>query len=286
MIETKRLAPFQVATDQQIDLGDIPVQSVPVLDMLTGRVIDSTTGGPIPSTFDTYTRVTLYRCYNPECSNGMSNVNSASVVDNGVFQITSNQSYQPITSGDYMVVVSALQYETGSFPVYLDATRGTIDLGDLAIQSLPVRFSDVVGCMNVPASGGTCSYSVRLTNGLATTIKPIVWSIVKVDQLGLPYPYPVSSGGVSVFQPEPEQTVVLKSTSSQVVTFSFSIPKGVAERAVICTTAYVSKDRSTRMLETIGQHQLFCLYRNVNGTFVRMNEQQLQRFQNEGKLPR
>lgn len=148
-----------------------------------------------------------------------------------------------------------------------------------------MRFSNTKGCENIPAAGGICRYSVRVTNGMATTLNASSWSVVTAQSFLIPPTQP-NSGGLSVFQPEPARSLRLRAGQSQVLQFEFRVPAGAANGTSMCVNAFISQDRTTRLFNTIGQRQLFCIVKIDTGPFRRMTEQEIREMEREGRGPR
>jgi hypothetical protein len=276
--ELLRTTPVEIAADAFVDLGDVALTLLPSVRSISGRLIDSVTGGPVPGTSDPFAYVTFYRCAAFGCNYF---VGSVAVDTTGRFQIRSVDLMSPLLAGDYVLTAAAEQYVSLQGITFSATLNQDVDLGDIKIQPYPVRFSDTQGCQNIPASGGICRYSVRVTNGMTTTLNAASWSVITASlYTGQQY-----TGGNSTFQPEPARTLRLRSAKSEVLQFSFRVPAGALNGTTICATAYVSADRTTRLFNTIGQRQLFCIVKTAAGPFQRMSEREIRDMERTGRGP-
>jgi 5-hydroxyisourate hydrolase-like protein (transthyretin family) len=280
--ETLRTEPFSVGNGEFKNLGTIAVTSLPIIGSISGQLIDAVTGGPLPGTSDPGARVTLFYCGRFGCYQAVAGQYTDA---NGRFQFVSDFYGNALLAGNYVISAAADQYvsrdayNADPFQVGANANR---DLGKIKLRPFPVRFSDIQGCNSIPASGGRCRYSVRITSGVATTTKMAAWSIVSAGA----YPAP-GTGGQSVFQTGSPINLSMKPGESSILRFDFKVPAKVQAGTYICTSAYVSGDPDVRLLNTIGQRSLFCITKNSDtGPFRLLTDQERRDVERGNRGPR
>src|ERR1051325_3706910 len=140
------------------------------------------------------------------------------------------------------------------------------DAGKVGLFSYPIRFSDTQVC-SVPAQGGLCDFSVKVTNGLSTKFSGKVWSIVDADNIG-------SFTNFTSFQADSPQDVSLGAGKSTILRFRFMVRGSVRNGASICATIFAGQNPSP-FFNAVGQRFLFCFVKGEAG-FTLMSEQETQ----------
>jgi 5-hydroxyisourate hydrolase-like protein (transthyretin family) len=256
LYETHQSTPFDFIEGQSLDLGDIPLTPIPVIGSISGRLVDEVTGKPVSPVFAP--ALQLYRCTDGNC---FEFINSQVPDSQGLFRFETDFSGNPLPVGTYQVVASAEQYQQARTDPFEVGEGIDQNLGDFRITSFPVRFSDVQPCADLPASGGECSYSVRIWNGLATRFSGKAWSLVNVSQ-------PDTFAGPSDFQPKDPTGLALDKGKSKVIRFSFKIPASSSSApATICNRMFVGQGNNFRF-NTVGFTDLFCFIRNTQGLTI------------------
>ena len=252
-----RSAPFQILEGQDLDFGDIGIQPVPVVGSIRGRLVDAVTGDPLPGgDVAPFARVELQSCPTVS-SGGCWTVRYAGVDAQGSFVFQTSQSH-PLMPGHYRVVGFADQYEETAGPE-LDVAEGQhLDVGDLAVKSFPVRINLVSACSSVPATGGSCAYEVRVSNGNSSALKGSIWSLVQ----SVPR-YWWEGFKPTEFQAGTTKNVTLSPGASVNLSFSFTVPASLREGTAICARAFTSEKKNP--FETIGTKDLFCVYKSGQG---------------------
>lgn len=230
---------------------------------ISGRVIDTVIGDPLPGDTDPFTFVELRRCEDVGCFG----VSSQSADAEGRFQFNRDSSGQPLEVGTYQVVAFANQYQQGQTDPFGVAEGEDRDVGDVPLQPFPVQFSNIVPCENLPPEGGRCRYSVRVTNRLATRLDGEAWSLVQGSGIG-------SFADFTNFQVKNLQRLNLKSQESRDVRFEFRVPSKVRDGAFICTNVFVGQ-RPEAFFDTVGTTFLFCITKGTSG-FSLMPEKEAQ----------
>lgn len=213
------------------------------IDAISGRVVDGMTGEPLYSLAELRSCDDFGNCYHY--------ISSQYSDEFGAFRFETDWSGNPLDPGDYVVSVSAEDYQTAEIgPVHVAETE-TYDLGDVPLQPPPFAFANIAPCVDIPASGGTCKYSVDVRNNTNQVVFGLGWSLVttwgNTSQLG-----------TSSFQADRVSRVRIPALSSRKLNFSFDIPAGVAEGTLMCADGWFS-DRETQFFGTLRQAALFCV---------------------------
>lgn len=224
-----------------------------------GRILDAVTHAPLSGSGGDFAFIQLLRCETTECLS----VAQQQADSNGRFNFAVDVLNQPLPIGRYQVVAIANEYEEGRSAVVQVEDAQHVDLGDIALQPFPLRFSDVVPCANVPAIGGPCRYSVKVTNRLATRLKGAAWSIVDATGTG-------SRVDATLFQSDRPVKLALGSLESRTVEFSFMVPATVRAGAFICARALFADDKREPYFNTVSQGSLFCLTKELGASTMRM----------------
>lgn len=246
------VGPFLLSAGEEKDLGDLFLDPVPYLRSISGRVVDSMTGEPVPGTAPFYASVELQYCYDEFyfCST----VRYAYPDSEGRFRFDGDASLPP---GTYQVAAYADQYQVSFSDRFTVADQEDRDVGDVAIRSFPVRIYPAKVCGPIPSRGGTCQFSARLVNGMEDRLSAETWTLVQSGGFFGPF--------IS-FQTGLPKTVSLQSGESAEVPFSFVVPGEVSDGTSICLQTYVA--RKPHSFNVLGQHHLFCL--GKGGGFFRV----------------
>lgn len=135
--ETLVTARFSVGVNQNLNLGDLSLTPLPLIESISGRLIDATTGQQIVNSqyyyYNAYAE--LYRCNESNCDDI---AGSASLDVNARFEFNNQYYYgAPLSAGTYRIRFTAETYEpqvTDSFTV---RANEALDLGDLEMTPLP-----------------------------------------------------------------------------------------------------------------------------------------------------
>lgn len=242
---------FQILEGQDLDAGDLAVQRIPVVGSIRGRLVDALNGDPLSGTAAPYARVELQSCatvYGGFCWTAR----YANADAQGNFVFETSQSF-PLQPGRYRVVAFADQYEATEGAEFDVAADQHLDLGDFPVKSFPVRINLVSACGSVPATGGSCPYVVRVSNGNTSALKGSAWSLVRS--------IPLFWGADSTeFQAGTTKNVNLSPGASVDLPFTFAVPASLQEGTAICARAFTSEKKNP--FETIGTRDLFCVYKS------------------------
>jgi hypothetical protein len=258
---------------------------------IDGQVVDAQTGHGLSGHHPPYARLTFHSCRHPYAFAGSSYVGQlvqvcepliATVVPDpeGHFELVGWEwPSHPSGPGEedtgrFLVTAWAVGYEPQAWVFQVDPggevsgvialERTPAVLGQVGNYLPPIEFGAVSPCDDLPASGGTCRYSVEIVNRGDTRIRGVAWSNVQAQG--------TSAGlGYSSFTASRQQNINLRGESSTLVRFSFDVPDGIAEGAVICADASVS-DRDDALLGALWTERLFCMQKH-GASFVVLDRQ-------------
>lgn len=250
---TRQVGPFDVGQGQNLDIGTIALNPPPSIGSISGQVIDAYTGIPLSGTDYPYTYVNLNRCDNGYCYS----IKSLSVDGAGRFRFSNDYPGQ-LPPGNYEVIASAQEYQQGQVAA-LDVHDGeNRNVGDIPLKPYPIRFSEIRPCGALPPEGGTCDYSVRVTNRSTAALKGAVWSLVSGDNIG-------SLANSTRFQTANPQKMTLAPGAYRVVNFQFIVPTTVKDGAFICANVSFGETSDQPFFNTLGQKGLFCITKGYTG---------------------
>ena len=250
--QMRQFGPYEFM-GENLDVGDLALDPLPVIGSIRGRVLDQATGSPVPDVFAPV--VELYRCYDGNC---FEFVSSQQAGIDGRFLFETDGAGNHFTVGTYLIVTYADQYQFNQSQLLEVGEGEQQNAGTLRIRSYPVRFSDVVPCPDLPASGGECEYSVRIWNGLGGSLEGNAWSLAASI-------LPDSLVDFTEFQTKVPVTLGLEKGKSKVVHFRFTIPAGSGSEGLgVCTRIFVGRGGNASF-NTVGFRELFCVLRNADG---------------------
>jgi hypothetical protein len=244
---------FQLAESQDLDLGDVAVSPVPLVGSISGRVVDLNTRQPLAGDALPFTRVDLEAClYGGTYCYVTATQNSDA---QGGFRFQSGY-YGPLEGGSYRVRVSADQYFSQVTPIFNVADQQHYGTGDVALKSYPVRLTLDSGCGAIPSAGGSCPFTLRVTNGGTAPLKADVWSLVSAIGIFAP-------GEMTKFPAGPTRSVMLAPATSATLSYSFDAQASLQDGTTVCARAYASDKKDP--FSAIGIHDLFCLRKGSDG---------------------
>jgi hypothetical protein len=227
----------------------LTVSTLSAIRSISGRTVDAVTKQPLPGTASPpFAQVRLLRCEAGICSD----VASQSVGTDGRFQFNRDMFGQFLSAGSYEIIASAQEYQDEQTDPIQVSDGEDRDLGDIALEPFPARFSDITPCSDVPAAGGRCRYSVRITNRLGTRLTGAAWSVVDAFGTG-------SLADVTRFQANGTHKLGIDPQESKVMHFSFEVPGTVRAGAFICAQVLFADDRREPFFNTVAVASLFCI---------------------------
>ena len=249
----------------------ITVARIPLLGSIKGRITDSF-GNPLRGDADPFAFVRLLRCDEFGCFD----VNSQATDSEGRFLFETDLNGAPLRAGTYQLIVTAYQFRDRESEQFAVGEADDLEVGDFALTSYPVRFSDIQPCV-VPADGGICDFSVKITNGLSTRLLGKAWSMINGAWIG-------SFVDVTAFQLRTLRDVKLSPGGSTMLRFRVRVPGSVSDGATICASAYVGQ-RPSPFFKPVGAISLFCLTKGAGG-FTLMSPQDAQAASQQMKMLR
>ena len=226
-----------------------------------GRITDAISGTPLRGDVEPFAYVRLLQCGDLGCFD----VNSQATDGEGRFLFESTADGAPLRAGNYQIVAAANQYMARQTEQFAVGEAENYDTGDLALTSFPVVFSDASPCV-VPAGGGNCEFSVKITNGLSSRLSGKAWAMVSGSGIG-------SFASTTIFQTDTRE-LRLDSSRSTTLRFRFRVPGSVANGATICALVYVGQSPSP-FFSPVGVDLNFCLLKGEGG-FTLMSPQDAQ----------
>jgi len=232
----------------------LSVNPLAAIRSISGRTVDAVTGQPLPGTATApFAQVRLLRCETAGCLD----VAWQPVGSDGRFQFNRDMFGQLLSAGSYEIIATAQEYQAAQTDPVQISDGEDRNLGDIALEPFPARFSDVTPCSNVPAAGGRCHYSVRITNRLGTRLTGAAWSMVDAFGTG-------SLADVTRFQANDTHKMGIDPQESKVVHFHFEVPGTVRAGALICAQVFFSDDRREPFFNTVAQTNLFCITKTTD----------------------
>ena len=251
LYETQRVQ-VTIHDGENRDLGDVLLQPFPLIGSISGRLLDAVTAKPISQSFGP--SLILYRCEGEACSF----VNSMVPDPEGRFGFETDYAGNRLITGSYRIYASADQYDPAQIDTLDVVENEKRSVGDIRLNSLPVRFSELQSCGGIPASGGECLFTVKISNGTSKNLSGKVWSLANSI-------LPDSFAGYTNFQIKDPQDLDLGKGKSKVFSFRFNVPANMSTYgSFVCTRLFVGQG-SQALFNTIGVRDLFCIYRNAGG---------------------
>jgi hypothetical protein len=152
-------------------------------------------------------------------------------------------------------VASADQYQETFGPIFEVADGDHLSVGDFRVKSMPARIELVAPCA-IPAEGGTCQMSMRVTNGAPTRLAGEAWGVVEASWIGSP-------AQQTRFQVGSPKTLSLAPGASVVVPLTFEVPGSVSNGSYICVNGFAAQ--RPHAFNTLGTHPLLCFSKGVDG---------------------
>lgn len=249
-LQVTTVGPYTLADGEVLNVGDISLQAVPAIGSISGRLVDEITGRPITGQAAPWAQVALHSCSAFGCSYRQGQFVQA----DGTFRFEGSV-YYPIPPGRYRIVASADQYQQ-TFGQTFDVADGDhLSLGDFRVKSLPARVELVEPCA-IPAEGGICRMTMRVTNGATTRLEGEAWAVVEASWIGSP-------AQQTRFQVGSPRALSLAPGASVVVPLTFEVPGTVNSGSFICVKGFAAQ--RPHEFNTLGTHELLCFSKGVDG---------------------
>ena len=118
----------------------------------------------------------------------------------------------------------------------------------------------------IPAEGGTCQMTMRVTNGATTRLEGEAWAMVQSSWTGSP-------GQRTEFQVGSPKALSLAPGQSVVLPLTFEVPVNVSDGSYICVTGYAAQ--RPHEFNTLGTYPLACFSKGAGG-FIQVPEDKKQ----------
>ncbi len=250
--ESVTAGPFTLAEGQDLSVGDLTMQRVPAIGSIQGRLVDEITGAPLSGTVAPMARVELLYCHTWGCSTQ----EYLTVAADGTFRFESTSDYLQLPPGTYQISASADQYQPTLSATFEVADLQQVNIGDVKVKSLPVRINLGSSCGSIPAEGGECRFSMRVTNGATTRLEGEAWAIVNGSWIG-------SIATHTSFELGNPRALSLAPGDSVTLPLSFQVPGTINNGATICVRGYAAQ--RPHEFNTLGTHDLFCFSKGYGG---------------------
>lgn len=261
---------FTVGEGEDHYVGDIALTPNPSIGSISGRVVDTVSGVGLSGQEYPFVYVYLNQCEYWGCW-GVSGTQTDS---EGRFTFSSFGQFAP---GNYEVVVTAQDYQQAQKEVSGILDGENRDIGNIPLALNPIKFSEVRPCGSLPAEGGTCRYSARVTNQSGKQLSGAAWSIVSSSDLQ-------SLAGDTTFQTATPVKLTLKPGASRVVSFQFYVPSTVRQGTNICADALFGQDSNQPYFNLQGRRNLLCIGKGVT-SFSLLSKQESQTLSRERQHP-
>ena len=247
-----QFGPFEYS-GEDVEIGDLPLDPLPKIRSIRGRLLDRATGKPVSEDF--LPAIYLYRCIEGTCSEL---VNLQAPDKNGNFLFDTDFYGNRLPAGQYQIEAYGDQYRSPEVR-WIEVGKGqSRNVGALRLQSFPVRFSEVRLCESIPSEGGDCVYSMRVWNGLGTKFEGSGWSIANTA-------LPDSVIGFTNFQVNQPHALSMAPGESRVLRFRLRVPAGGASSETgICMRVFIGRGGNA-FVNTVGFLDLFCVFQGVEG---------------------
>jgi hypothetical protein len=244
----------------------------PSIGSIAGRVVDATTGEPLPGDSPPFTFVELLRCDGTDC---FESVNVQSTDDEGRFLLKRDFFDNPLPVGTYQVRAFADQFEENATAPFDVAEGEDFDVGDIPLAPPPISVSDIQPCEDLPPQGGTCRYSVTVRNNTNEPIQGLAWSPVDGSGLGSSLTFTLfeatTAGGS---RQAIRARVALDPSGDQAIQFRFRVPS-FAVGATFCPRVFLGVNPNP-LVNTVSETFLFCITGGSTG-FEVMSESESQK---------
>ncbi|MEW6126087.1 MAG: hypothetical protein AB1757_03410 [Acidobacteriota bacterium] len=261
LYQPSQSAMFTVGQGENKNLGDNNLVALPLAGSISARLVDANNGQGLPGNMPPYAYAQLNRCNIYGCYQTVAYRNPDSL---GRIQFDRDYSGNPLLAGQYQISISAQYYRQTRSEIFEVPEGQNKNLGDIRVPPLPVRFSNIQQCSSIPSGGGSCTFSVNLTNGLPSTLFAKGWILVST----------YGSGLNNLFQLPAIQIISIPTGATKPMQFRLDVPDSVPDNSVMCPSLYVGQassldprnDKNASFFNLLGQTNLFCIVKR-QGTY-------------------
>ncbi len=144
------------------------LEAPPAIGSISGRVVSAFSGEPLSGIESPYAFAELFRCSNAGCFNY---VVFLPIDADGMFRVETDDIGAPLEIGSYLVAARAEGYQPAETAPFAVGEAENYDVGDIALAPPPISMINVLPCVDLPAEGGVCRYTVDVHNNTADDIR-------------------------------------------------------------------------------------------------------------------
>lgn len=252
-----------------LDVGDLPLQPLPLVNSISGRLADALDGRALSGAYPDYAYAYLEYC--ADDSDYCYHVGYAYPDEMGRVRFESSPYGYPILlAGTYRISAGADQYAWSMSERFSVAEGEVFDYGDVPVQPLPIQVFGGTTCV-VPAKGGSCNFSVTLRNAVPERFVGEAWTTIYAHTGTTPYYSFFQVGKQGTVNPQPYK-LNLKGGSRTTFDFKLDAYPSAPVGTVFCATAWVGKNPAP-VLDVQGSRYLFCISKDAQG-YRQMSEKE------------
>jgi hypothetical protein len=233
----------------------------PPIGSISARLVDARTGDPLPGDAPPFAFAELGQCDENSCFS----LNTLSTDSEGRVVFDSDLLGAPLPVGTYQIVGSADEFRSAETELFEVSEGEAFDVGDLALVGPPISVSNIEPCEALPLQGGTCRYSLTITNSTRLRFRGLAWSLV--DGFGLGSALNSTLFEARTFKNHKwihREQVVIEPSNSRNLRFEFDVPSFVTDGAGFCTRLFLGVEPYP-LLNTVSESFLFCIDKGETG---------------------
>ena len=160
---------FGFVGTNEVGTYQMTISPDPIIGSISGQITDAVTGSPLRGDTSPFASIVLFRCddtpeSDPNCIFN-SQLSFPPVDAEGRYYFDRDFLGQPLKVKRYKILASANQYED-FFSEPFQTIENENRIENIELQPLPVDFSNIIPCNNIPAEGGLAFIALG---------SPIVW---------------------------------------------------------------------------------------------------------------
>mgnify|MGYP002277204637 CR=1 FL=1 len=239
--------PFDITTNGTYDLGSLALVPLPLVGLISGRLVDAVDGMPLAGSGPYFAQVSLVSCENEFCYS----VAYGEPGDDGVFRLDGRE--QAILEGEYTVVGYANgHWETMSEPFTVSQNED-LDIGTLVLTPFPISIEHAQPCELM--AGQVCRFGVEVRARTTKRLRGEAWGIVEyISHEGLVNTSRFQVGRNGHAAP---QSLNLAAGETRMLTFELQIPDEIPDGAFMCFRVFVGRSPHPQF-NVLAEQFLFC----------------------------
>ena len=275
--QTLSSAEFVLAEGEALYLGDVPMQPLPLIGSISGRLVDSLDGTPVSGFGPPFSWAQIDRCDEFDCFP----VFGTQPDDQGRFHIEGVA--VNLEPGDYRIVAFAEAYFTTATDAFFISESQDFDFGDIGLRPLPIQFSAMSPC-EIPPGGGQCEFGIDVRNRGQAAFKGEAWATIDYFRNAPPFRsarFQVGRVGAKI--PMPVQ-INLRPDETMTLRFQLDIPGDIPDFSSLCGTITIGRAPNPQF-RNLGDRFIFC-GETQSGQFSVLPEKEGRRLLRDQKLRR